>query len=356
MQGSADGTMCSAERDQFREGEWNMELSEKVRNRTILVTGATGLIGQAAVKGICRWNRESDTGIKVIAVVRNREKAESLFGDWQETVQLLVEDICDIKPENLKVDFIIHGASQTASRAFIEEPVETIRTAFLGTERLLEFARANPVRGFVYLSSMEVYGAPATDEKISEDYAGCPDPLKIRSCYPESKRMCENLCACYAAEYGVPVKIARLAQTFGEGVWYGDKRIFAEIARCVIEGRDIILNTGGETKHCYLYTDDAVAALLTILVKGVVGEAYNVANGSTYCSIYEMAQMAADRYGNQKMKVVINAQGDAGRFGYAPTLKMNLDTRKLEALGWKPKVGLLEMYERMIKDMCSSKN
>lgn len=341
---------------EFREGKQDMELRERLKNRTILVTGATGLIGQAVIKNIARWNREADTGIKVIAVVRNREKAESLFENQQEMVQLLVEDICNLKSENLNVGFIVHGASQTASRAFIEEPVETIRTAFWGTERLLEFSRVNPVEGFVYLSSMEVYGAPSTDEKIGEDYTGCPDPLKIRSCYPESKRMCENLCACYAAEYGVPIKIARLSQTFGEGVQYEDRRIFAEIARCVIEGRDIVLNTRGETKHCYLYTEDAADALFTILVKGAVGEAYNVGNGSTYCSIYEMAQMVADKCGNPKINVVIDAQGEASRFGYAPTLKMNLDMQKLEALGWKPRVGLLEMYERMVRDMRLSKN
>lgn len=338
--------------------ERNLEIVEdkellKSIKKKILITGSTGLIGQAIIKKIQHYNDSAVESIKIVAMVRNQEKAEELFGKENDCLQYLVGDVMTIQPQNLSVDYIIHAASQTSSKTFINEPVETIMTAFTGTKNMLELAKANPVKGFAYLSTMEVYGSLATDEKIGEEHNTNLDAMKVRSCYPESKRMCESLCASYASEYGVPIKVIRLTQTFGPGVKYNDGRVFAEFARCAIEEKDIVLNTKGETKRNYLYTEDAVDAILAVLVNGEVGEAYNAANEDTYCSIYEMACMVAEKCADGKINVRINDQGDAAQRGYAPTLKMNLDTRKLQALGWKPQVGLEEMFNKMLEDMKS---
>ena len=223
-------------------------------------------------------------------------------------------------------------------------------TAINGTLRLLELARVNPVKSFVYLSSMEVYGTPHSDEKIYEDHPTDLLTTDVRTCYPESKRMCENLCASYASEFGVPTKMIRLTQTFGTGVSYNDGRVFAEFARCVIEKRDIILKTKGETKRSYLYTADAVTAILSVLLHGEKGVAYNAANEETYCSIYEMACMAA-KLCDVPLQVVIAESDNVRALGYAPTLHMNLSTEKLAQLGWKPRYDLSQMYLRMIRTM-----
>lgn len=321
------------------------------KNSKILITGATGLIGSALVKTILR-----EENVKVVALVRNAEKAERVFTDCKsENLEIMVSDICDLKPENIGVDYIIHAASQTSSKAFVNTPVETINTAIKGTSNILEFARVNEVKSLVYLSSMEVYGAPTTDEKISESYPTNLDTMSVRSSYPESKRMCENLCTSYFSEYGVPVKVVRLTQTFGEGVDYNDGRVFAEFARCAIENKDIVLKTKGETKKNYLYVYDAVSAIITVLFNGENGNAYNAANEETYCSIYEMAQMVAEKCGNKSIKVVIEEKDDILKFGYAPTLKMNLSTEKLKNLGWKPKKDLFGMFNVMIDDMIKNK-
>lgn len=316
-------------------------------NQKILVTGATGLIGSAIVKKLLK---QGDN--KVVALVRNPEKAERIFADYRkDNLEIMVSDICDLKPNFIGVDYIIHSASQTSSKAFVNQPVETINTAIKGTTAVLEFARVNPIKSFVYLSSMEVYGSPITDEKISENHNTNLDTMSVRSCYPESKRMCENICTSYFVEYGVPVKIVRLTQTFGAGVEYNDGRVFAEFARCAIEGRNIILKTKGETKRNYLYLEDAVDAVLTVLLKGTDGNAYNAANEDTYCSIYEMAKLVAEKCYDKKINVVIEENDDTAKLGYAPTLKMNLSTEKLQNLGWKAKVGLSDMFEIMIQDM-----
>ena len=316
---------------------------EELKNSVVMVTGATGLIGQALVK------RLINSGAKVLAVVRSQEKAEGLFGSNAQ-LSYIVSDVTELKPEKLDVDYIIHAASNTSSKAFINDPVGVINTAIEGTKRTLAIARLSNVKGYVYLSSMEVYGTPTTDEKIDELHSTNLNTMAPRSAYPESKRLCESLCTSYTIQYGVPAKVVRLTQTFGPGVQYNDGRVFAEFARCAIEERDIVLHTKGETKRSYLYTEDAVYAILTVLVKGTVGEAYNAANEETYCSIFEMAELVVNECGNKNIKVVIEEM-DVAAMGYAPTLHMNLDTEKLRNLGWKAEVGLADMFKIIIEEM-----
>lgn len=318
--------------------------------KTILITGASGLIGRSLVTAL------SSGDCKIIALVRDRKKAEKIFGNLpQGNIEYLVSDVCDLKPCGMGVDYIIHGANQTASKKFVEEPVEVILNSIKGTKNVLEFARCNPVKSIVYLSTMEIYGAPSCDDKIGENHPCNLDSMKVRSSYPESKRACECLCASYSSEYGLPVKVVRLTQTFGKGVEYNDGRVFAEFARCVIEGRDIVLKTKGETKRNYLSTDDAVGAILTVLRYGKDGEAYNAANEQTYCSVYEMAQMVAGWFGQGKTGVRICESEDTGKLGYAPTLKMNLDCGKLKGLGWTAVSDLYDMFKDMIDYMKENK-
>ncbi len=309
-----------------------------------LVTGATGLIGQSLVKKIL------EDGNSVIAIVRNKEKAINILGNENDNLKYIVNDVTTLTPEKMDVDYIIHGASQTSSKAFVNEPVETALTAIKGTINMLEIARLSSVKGFVYLSSMEVYGYPTTDEKIDESHSTDINTMSARSSYPESKRMCENLCASYFSEYALPAKVIRLTQTFGPGVEYNDGRVFAEFARCVIEKKDIVLKTKGETKRSYLYVDDAVNAILTVTYKGTSGESYNAANESSYCTIYEMANLVINNFGDINTKVLIEESPNELN-GYAPTLHMNLDTSKLRNLGWTPKVDLTESYRKLIESL-----
>lgn len=327
-----------------------MDLTQ-LNDQIVLITGATGLIGKTIVKMLLEWNRNNSGTIHIIALVRNEKKAEAIYKDIKTAyLSFLVCDICDIDIKNMNINYIIHGASITSSKMFVNKPVETAMTSILGTRNILELARINPIRSLVFLSSMEVYGSPQVDGKISEEHGTNLDTMSVRSGYPESKRMCENLCASYHEEYGVPSKVVRLTQVFGPGVEYSDSRVFAEFARCVIEERDIILKTKGETKRNYLYTQDAVEAIFTILLKGKNGEAYNAANEEIYCSIYDMAHLVATRCAQGKIKVLID-ETDVSQCGYMPILKMNLDTNKLKKLGWLPGTDLEQMYFKMIEDM-----
>lgn len=327
-----------------------LELVKEVEGKTILITGATGLIGKNLIHTLVIYNKQLSKPIRVIAYVRNLDKAKKIFGIDYEEIEYLVGDINNHIATSEEIDYIIHAASQTTSKLFVEQPIKTIQTSIVGTTNILELAKEKRVKKFIYLSTMEVYGYPSTDEKICENHGNNLDSMAIRSCYPESKRICENLCVAYMKEFNIPVCIIRLTQTFGIGVSYNDERVFAEFARCVIEKRDIILHTKGETKRNYLYTQDAVNAILTVLVKGENGQAYNAANEETYCSIYDMAQMVAKKIANNEISVVIKTD-DENKFGFAPTLKMNLDTTKLKSLGWYAEIGLENAYRSMISSM-----
>ena len=322
------------------------QLLKKIEGHTILVTGATGLIGQTFVKSILKYNKSATNTINVIAQIRNKAKAIQLFGEKTYNLDYVIGDISKVDLSNINVDYIIHAASQTSSRDFVTNPVETISVAIDGTRHILEFAKKQSLKRFVYLSTMEVYGTPQSDEKIDELQPTNLDTMQVRSCYPESKRMCENLCVSYASEYGIPINVLRLTQTFGPGVSYYDGRVFAEFARCVIENKNITLKTKGDTKRSYLYTSDAVNAILLVMLKGKEYEIYNVANEKTYCSILEMAELVAEK--NDKINVKCVIDENIEKFGYAPTLCMNLSTEKIEKLGWKAQNNLSDMYDKLI--------
>lgn len=327
---------------------------EQLRGKTVFITGATGLIGSQMVYLLACYNRKADMNIRIVAMVRNREKAVGLLSHLIERgdVEIYVGDVNQPILYEGKVDYVIHGASPTSSQYFVSHPVETIRTAIDGTTHILDLAVQNQITGMVYLSSLEVYGVPQKEEgTISEDDYGYIDPLSVRSSYSEGKRMVECMCASYAKEYQVPVKIARLSQTFGPGVNYNDGRVFAEFARCAIEKRDIVLHTQGNTVRTYCYTKDALAAILYILLKGETGEAYNVTNMDTSISIREMAELVSNTIGKGLMRTVIDISDDVAGFGYNPEMVIRLDSRKLESLGWHTDVDLKTMYVRMCEDM-----
>ena len=327
---------------------------EALRGRSLLITGGTGLIGRTLIKALLHANRKMDLKQRILALVRNPEKAEQLLGKPDEALQFIEGSVENLPAIEESVDYIIHCASPTASLFFVEHPVETVQIAVQGTMKLLELAREKKVKSFVYLSSMEVYGAPHEDSLIFESRGCTLDSMTVRSCYPIAKRLCENLCAGFAKEYAVPAKVIRLAQTFGPGVLRDDRRVFAEFARDALEGKDIILKTAGTSKREYLYTADAVTAILTVLLRGKAGEAYNAGNKETYCSIVEMAQLVAKEVAGNTIRLKLPKVINESNSQFSPPHHLHLDVSKLAALGWKPTRGLKEMYIRMLKGMTDS--
>jgi nucleoside-diphosphate-sugar epimerase len=321
----------------------------ELKNRSVLVTGATGIIGSILVMALSVASDRHGLGVRILAFGRDFQKVKNLFK--KSGVSFFSHDIRDSLKIDDCVDYIFHCASITKSRDMISDPAGVIQTSLDGTKSVLELAREKQVKSMVYLSSMEVYGN--TDpglEFVTEDIQGFIDLKSPRSCYPMGKRMCECMCNCWYAQYGVPVKTARLAQTFGAGTPITDSRVFAQFARSAINGEDIVLHTDGKSRGNYCYSADTVRGLLVILLKGENREAYNIANSEASMTIHEMAELVADRVCGGRIAVVIKESPDVQNRGYAPHTTIRLSSEKLGKLGWRPRYGLEDMYRRMIAD------
>lgn len=317
---------------------------QELEGKTVLITGATGLIGSLLAKFLVFANR----GIKICAPIRNKSKAESLFSEEERrSVSLVEADLakCDYSAFVGECDYIIHCAAPTASRYFIEHPVETFDAIVSGTHNLLRFAKGRKdVKGVVYLSSLEVYGENHDREAvIREDFQGTVEIESVRSCYPIAKRATENLCALYSEEYGVPVRIARLTQVTGAGIDMSDNRVFAQFCKRKAERKPIVLHTAGTSSRPYCYTMDAVMAILTILLKGANGKAYNVANESTYISALDLAKRISNRPPVTEFAISLDDTQ-----GYANETYLNLSSERLRRLGWNPVMGLDDIIKRLI--------
>lgn len=316
-------------------------LVNDLQNSTFLITGATGLIGSNLI--LCLIELHSD--IRIIAPVRNKAKANALFKDKASMIELIECNLSTFNYDSLgDVDYIVHCAAPTSSKYFIESPVETFNIIVDGTKVLLEYAKKQKIKGFVYLSSLEIYGEIHDDSiVVDEGVQGYLDLLSIRSSYPMAKRAVENLCVLYAFEYNIPVKVARLTQTTGAGVAIDDNRVIAQFARLAVKGQDIVLHTTGESARPYCYITDCIEAILYILLKGKTGEAYNVANEGTYISAKDMAFFV-----KEKINPTINVKIElCDGQGYAPPTKLRLSTEKLRLLGWTPRYDLLAIFNKL---------
>ena len=325
----------------FREGKFNRS--------TVLVTGATGLVGSLIVKSILYANQVLNAQIIVLASVRNLEKAADTFADFSnESLIFVTDSLLSPLYFDQTIDFIVHTASITASKEMVENPTGVLLTAFESTKNLLEYVKAHPSCKMVYISSMEYYGQVADDyTNVTEDKLGYIDLSKSRSCYPESKRVCEALCNAYVVQYNLDVCSARLAQTFGAGVPLSDNRVFAQFAKSALNKTDIILHTMGQSEGNYCYTADTVYGIFVLLQKGEKGHSYNVARN--HSTILNMAKMVADKIGNNQSKAEVHIPENLGRLGYAPDVKLKLNSDKLKALGWQPEMDLENMFKRMIR-------
>jgi len=324
--------------------KWN-----DLRDCTVLVTGATGMIGSSLVRALFAANTKYKLNLRILACGRNKEKGTTLAEAYG--MEFFCHDICQPFTVAGRVDFIFHCAAITRSTEMVENPTGVIQTMFLGTRNVLELAKDKQIKSMVYLSSMEVYGATSPElPSITEKELGYIDLASPRSCYPESKRMCECLCAGYFSQFRIPVKIARLAQVFGAGTAKDDPRVFAQFARSAASGKDIVLHTEGKSSGNYCEISDAVRGLLVLLLLGKNGEAYNIANTGACMTIREMAELVANVVCGGRISVVLDVPSDIEKRGYAPdaTIKLNVD--KITKLGWNPRYNLTEMYEWLLAD------
>lgn len=330
----------------IRKGIFNWKM---YRDKTILVTGATGRLGRFVVEALVDVDLKYNLNLRVIGVARNLEKAKVVFGDLLEfpNVSFLYQDVnAPIEYEG-SVDYIFHTAGPAAPMDYVRSTVNVLWAHVNGTRNVLEFARLHETKRVFYVSTVEIYGEQRTDEKITEDFMGPLQHLKSRACYPEAKRLCETMLACYKEDYGIDYCGARLCHTLAAGIALDDGRGFAEFIACALEGKDIVLHSDGSAMRTYTYTPDAVNAFFMIMERGESGMMYNVAAENNLISIRDLAQLIASMSPKKTTKVVFSKE--ASTMPYLPFKLAIMDTSKVRELGWAPQTSLEDLFRWTIE-------
>jgi UDP-glucuronate decarboxylase len=321
-------------------------------NKTVLISGAGGFLPAYMVEALLFANLSNNINLKVVALVRNIQKAKKRFEYYldNESLILIEQDVCDtIKINNVQnIDFIIHAASQASPKYYGIDPVGTLGANVLGTINLLNLARKNNVESFLYFSSGEVYGQIDDNHNpVKEDYYGYLDPMNLRSCYAESKRMGENICVSYLNQYGINIKVVRPFHTYGPGMHLNDGRVYADFVANIINGQDIDMKSDGSAKRAFCYLKDATIAFFLVLLNGVPGEAYNVGNPQQEYSIFELAETLV-KMRDIPLKVNKISVSYDRQYLKSPLLRNIPNIDKLSALGWVPETSVFDGFKRTI--------
>lgn len=303
---------------------------EKIKNKSFLITGATGMIGTCLIDALMYYNNQG-ADIQIYAVGRIWEKAKSRLGEYEQDAHFhfIEQDVRQPFPQDLKVDVIIPLASNTHPLAYSQYPIETIDINVKGAEYALDKA-IDCGATVLYPSSVEVYGNARDNDVFTEDYTGRLNLQNARACYPESKRLSEALCYSYIAERGAKIKIARLSRVFGPTMLISDSKASSQFILKALAGEDIILKSKGEQFFSYTYVADVVRSILFILLHGEYGKAYNVSNSECNVKLMDFAEACARWAGKD---VVFDLPSDVEQKGYSVAMHAVLDNTLLQSIG-----------------------
>lgn len=316
------------------------DLKGRLDGKKVLITGATGLIGSFMVEMLVHLNENAGAGVQIYAAGRSPMGMRRRFGDLMdaEYFHYVPYDARNPLTMDFQADYVFHAACSAHPMAYATDPVGTMQANLMGTMNLLEYVQANPGTDFVFLSTGETYGEnPDLPDGFSETSQGYVDPMNPRSCYPESKRGAETLCASYAAQYGVNARVARLCHVYGPTITPDNSRADAQFLRKAIAGEAIVMKSTGAQVRSFCYVADAVRALMTIMLDGEKGQAYNVANRHSVASIRDYAEELA-RIGG--VQLAFDLPPEAEKSGYSKITRAVLNPEKLEKLGWQPEYSL----------------
>lgn len=324
---------------------------DKLSNKSLLLSGATGMIGSFLVDVILEKNISDSLNCTVYALGRNREKAEKRFSKFAQDPHFVFIPY-DVKLPLVRddigtVDYVLHLASNTHPVQYSTDPIGTITTNIIGVQNMLEFAAEHHAARFAFASSNEIYGENRGDvEFFDEKYCGYINSNTMRAGYPESKRCGEALCQAYKAQKGMNIVIPRLTRTYGPTMQMSDTKAISQFIKKGVSGEDIVLKSKGTQLYSYTYVADAVAGLLTILFCGENGEAYNIAEEHGDIMLKDLAAVIADINGKS---VVFEIPDAVEAAGYSTATKARLDGHKLAQLGWVPNYTIESGIQRTIR-------
>ncbi len=316
---------------------------DKFKNKSILITGASGLICSFLVDVLMYRNNEYNDNIKIYMLCRNEKKLINRFSyyDLEEysknsngNLMYIIQNVCDKFNFDIDFDYIIHAASNTHPKQYSTDPVGTITTNIIGMNNILDYCiNHKPERVFM-MSSVEIYGENRGDvDLFDENYSGYINCNTVRAGYPESKRLCEALCQSYISQYDMDIVIGRLSRVYGPTMAKDDSKALAQFIRNALNNEDIVLKSEGTQLYSYSHVSDVVDAMLYIINNGKRGEAYNIADENSNIRLRDLAKILAN-YNNKE--VVFELPDEVERRGYSTATKAILSSNKINELGWKP--------------------
>lgn len=330
--------------DRYTEIPW-----EKLQNKRILITGASGMIGSTLTRMLVEYTRKEKANIHITGISRNKNTAQKQLKEIMNIPEFtyIATDI-NLPLENIGIfDYIIHCASNTHPIQYSSDPIGTIMTNVVGTKNLLDYASKYGVDRFVFLSSVEIYGENRGDtEQFSEDYLGYINCNTLRSGYPEAKRLGESLCNAYAKEKGIDFVIPRLSRVYGPTLLDTDSKALSQFIKKAINKESIILKSKGDQLYSYIYSEDAAVAILFLMLKGNSSQAYNVSDKGSIITLAELAEKLANIAGT---KVIFELPNKEEKEGYSTATKAVLDSSKIESLGWKARVHIEEGLKKTVE-------
>lgn len=324
---------------------------ERFFGKTVLISGANGYVPAYFVHAFLAMNDYKNAGIKILALCRNKERAEQRFQDYllRDDFELIIQDVCEPIVVDIEVHIFIHAASPAGIKKRHEDSVNTFLANVKGAENMLELARKKACEWFLFLSSVDIYGQMNNTERLKEDMAGYLDPLNVRNSYSCGKRAAETLCKTYQVKYGLPIFIVRPFQIIGPGPELNDGRLHIDFISQIIEKGEIILKSDGTAIRSFMYITDAIKAMFYVMLLGIPGEAVNIVTESGEVSVKELADMMAGMVADKCVEVVFDYEQRSTIEVTGALSVVTGDSTKLRKIGWKCQYSVAEGSARMME-------
>ncbi|ELR98323.1 NAD-dependent epimerase/dehydratase family protein [Gloeocapsa sp. PCC 73106] len=333
---------------------------QALANKKILITGGAGFLGYYLVNSILYWNKLHHNQIKITVYDNFIRGIPQWIVDLKEEnkLEIVKHDITQPLPENIDdLQYIIHGASIASPTYYRLYPIETMDANVNGLRFLLEYCKRQkeknqPVEGFLFYSTSEIYGDPQSENiPTPETYRGNVSCTGPRACYDESKRYGETLCVNFAKEYDLPIKITRPFNNYGPGLRIDDRRVIPDFSRDILADRDIVMFSDGSPTRTFCYVADAIIGYYKVLIKGRPGEAYNIGVEKPEISMRDLAEKLVDiakiTLGYQG-KIVNVASPEKDYLVDNPNRRCPMITKAKQELGYEPKIDLNEGLKRTL--------
>ncbi len=326
---------------------------ERLHSKTIMITGGGGFIGSYLIKSLLYVSKKYNLNLSIICVARKIESVNYRLIDYldNENLKVFLQDVSKPLLSNFpKANIIIHAASQASPKFYGIDPVGTLLANSIGTMHLLDNALKNKSENFLFISSGEVYGTPINSNLLvnEKDY-GYLDPMNVRSCYAESKRLGETMIVAWGNQYNIHANVVRPFHTYGPGLSFNDGRVFCDFVSDIVNNRDIVLKSNGDAQRSFCYLSDAVIGIFTVLLNGKKNEAYNIGNPKTEIAIKDLASILINLFPEKKLKVKFEIQTENINYLKSNVSRCCPSIDKLNELGWNPEVGIKEGFKRTVE-------